>query len=67
MKKLFLLIAALSFILLTSASLFATPKSSVPQKIYKFESVPEGTIIKHKFIIKNIGDEPLIIKNIQTS
>ena len=66
MKKLFLLISIFSIIILASVSLWAAPKLSVAQNTFEFDPVPEGTVIRHNFIINNIGDEPLLIKNILT-
>jgi hypothetical protein len=66
MKKTLLLITTFLLVILTSAILWAAPKLSVIQDTYEFGSVPEGTVIKHNFIIKNIGDEPLLIKNVIT-
>jgi hypothetical protein len=67
MKKIILFITALSLVfLLLTASLHATPQASVVQNTHNFGSVPEGTVIKHNFIIHNNGDEILRIKNIKT-
>ncbi len=66
MKKTFLLITTFSLILLISVSLWAGPKLSIDRNTFEFDTVPEGTVIRHNFIINNIGDEPLLIKNILT-
>ncbi|MCK5098014.1 MAG: DUF1573 domain-containing protein [Desulfobacteraceae bacterium] len=66
MRKTILLITIFLLVTFTSASLWAAPKISIPQSSYVFDSVPEGTIIKHSFIIKNNGDEPLMINNVLT-
>ncbi len=66
MKKIFLFITTLSILILPGLSTFAAPKVSVEQDVYNFDAVPEGTIIKHKFIIKNMGDEPLLISPVVT-
>ncbi|MCK5542727.1 MAG: DUF1573 domain-containing protein [Desulfobacterales bacterium] len=66
MKKTFLFIATFSLVILTSVSLWAAPNLSVNQSTYEFGSVPEGTIIRHNFILKNNGDEPLLIKKVIT-
>jgi hypothetical protein len=66
MKKLFLFIMAFVFAGLLSTSSWATSSISTPQSNFEFGSVPEGTIIKHSFIIKNNGDEPLIIQRVLT-
>jgi len=66
MKKLFLFIMVFVFVSLLSTSSWAAPIISTPQDNFEFGSVPEGTIIKHSFIIKNNGDEPLIIQRVLT-
>ena len=66
MKKTFLFITAFLIVISSSVSLWAAPKLSIDQATYEFGSVPEGTIIKHSFILKNNGDEPLLIKNVIT-
>ena len=66
MKKIFLLITAFSLIILTSVSLWAAPKFTIAQNTFEFDPVPEGTVVRHNFIINNMGDEPLLIKNIIT-
>ncbi len=66
MKKTFLLITAFLLVFLTPVSLWATPKLSVVQDTYEFDPVPEGTVIRHNFIIKNNGEDPLLIKNVIT-
>lgn len=66
MKKTILFITAFLTVILISASLYAAPKASVAQSMYEFGSVPEGTVIKHSFIISNMGDETLLIKNVLT-
>ena len=66
MKKIFIFITTLSILILPGLSTFAAPGVCVDQDVYKFDSVPEGTIIKHEFIIKNMGDEPLLISQVVT-
>ena len=66
MKKSLLLSTTFLLIFLTSASLWATPNLSVTNDTFEFGAVPEGTVIKHNFIIKNNGDETLVIKKILT-
>ena len=66
MKKTFLLIPIFLLILMTGAGAWAAPKLSVAQNTFEFDAVPEGTVIRHSFIIKNNGDETLIIKRVLT-
>ena len=41
------------------------PAVFFPQARFEFDSVMEGTEIKHDFIIENHGRAPLIIKNVR--
>ncbi len=44
-------------------------KKAVPrisERKYKFDPVLEGTRVTHDFIVENIGDAPLIIKEVKT-
>ncbi len=66
MKKLLLLSTTFLLVFLTSVSLWAAPNLSVTNNTFEFGYVPEGTVIKHNFIIKNNGDETLVIKKILT-
>ena len=45
----------------------AAPKIQVDSETYEFASVIAGTFVSHNFIITNIGDAPLTIKNVRTS
>lgn len=45
----------------------AAPKIQVDSETYDFGSVIAGTFVSHQFIITNIGDSPLTIKNVRTS
>jgi len=45
----------------------AAPKIQVDSETYEFASVIAGTFVSHNFIITNIGDAPLTIKNVHTS
>ena len=45
----------------------AAPKIQVDSETYDFGSVIAGTFVSHSFIITNIGDVPLTIKNVRTS
>lgn len=66
MKKIFLLITTFLLILMTGAGAWAAPKLSVAKSTFEFDAVPEGTVIRHNFIIKNNGDETLLIKRVLT-
>lgn len=42
-----------------------TPKAVFPETTYDFDSVTEGTEIKHDFIVENHGQAPLAIERVQ--
>lgn len=42
-----------------------TPKAVFPETTYDFDSVAEGTEIKHDFIVENHGQAPLTIERVQ--
>lgn len=42
-----------------------TPKAVVPESIYRFDPVDEGTDIQHDFVIENRGQAPLVIEKVQ--
>jgi Protein of unknown function (DUF1573) len=66
MKKLIFIIGIFSTIFLVYTNVWAAPELSIAQDTFEFEPVPEGTVIRHNFIVNNTGDEPLVIKNILT-
>ncbi len=43
----------------------ATPLTFLPEPIFKFKPVVEGTVILHDFILQNDGKEPLIIESVK--
>ena len=45
----------------------AAPKIQVDSETYDFGSVIAGTFVSHRFIITNVGNSPLTIKNVRTS
>jgi hypothetical protein len=73
MKKFFLVLPAFLITLCISSSVFAEtittdqgPCAYVPENIYSFAPVIEGTTIKHDFIVINKGSAPLNIENVRT-
>jgi hypothetical protein len=38
-------------------------KIKFPEKLYEFGEIAEGDIVEHKFLFKNIGNAPLMIKS----
>ncbi|HDL84861.1 MAG TPA: DUF1573 domain-containing protein [Candidatus Acetothermia bacterium] len=45
----------------------AAPKISVGAPVYNFGAVIEGIAVVHTFVLKNVGDEPLTIGDVQVS
>ena len=45
----------------------AAPKITCENKVWEFPKVKEGETIKHKYVIKNAGDEELEIKKVRGS
>ncbi len=67
MNKLFLLAKTVGLvILLTAGTLWAAPDLFVVQDTYEFESVPEGKVLTHAFVVQNRGDAPLHIQSVRT-
>gem|GEM_PF-5697822 len=54
-------------ILCVAVSLFAAPKIVAPKPVYDYGTVLEKTIITNRFIIRNAGDETLIISKVRKS
>ncbi|MDY6903624.1 MAG: DUF1573 domain-containing protein [Thermodesulfobacteriota bacterium] len=42
------------------------PHAVVASTVYEFESVPDGTEVKHDFVLQNTGDAPLKVDNVRT-
>ncbi len=43
------------------------PNAYLPELIYEFQPVPEGTEVVHDFLLYNRGDEPLNILGIKSA
>ena len=60
-----------AFALLTNlflaASAFAAPELTVPEATYNFGTIPQGKKVNHNFVIRNSGDAPLQIKEVNVS
>lgn len=41
------------------------PKVDIPESVYEFPPVPEGTPVVHDFILYNRGDQPLDILKVK--
>ncbi len=69
MKKLFL-ITLIFFIALFSGENFSQvigPKLKVSEKFYDFGKIEQGKIVKHNFVVYNVGDAPLKIIRLRSS
>lgn len=64
MKKLFITLIAVVGISLTS---FAQAKIDFKASEHNFGNIKHNVPVKHRFIVKNSGNEPLIIENVQPS
>jgi uncharacterized cupredoxin-like copper-binding protein len=60
-----------AFVVLTHFSLaavaFAAPELSVVEGNYNFGTIPQGKKVPHNFVIRNSGDAPLLIKEVNVS
>ena len=54
-------------ILLVTALAFAAPELTVPEGSYHFGTIPQGKKVPHNFVIRNSGDAPLQIKEVNVS
>ena len=56
-------------VLLSSLTVFAAPQIEIGEPEFYFGKFKEGGVdtIKHSFIVKNIGDQPLTIEDVKTT
>lgn len=64
MTKKIIIIAILIAVFILPQQGLAQPKVLIDNPVFTFESIPEGVNIPHEFIIKNIGDTTLHIKDV---
>ena len=64
MKKKIILITFIIAVFFLPQQGLAQPKVLIDNPVFTFESIPEGVNIPHAFIIKNIGDTTLHIKDV---
>ncbi len=64
MKK--VVILTLIAVVALGATLVAAPKIAVDNAVYDFGTVLEGVFVTHKFLLSNVGDEPLMITSVRT-
>ena len=63
--RVFKLLICKTFILVAAAS--AEPSFVTPETKYNFNSVRQGQLVEHGFLLKNEGDSPLTIEQIHSS
>ena len=49
-----------------SAATETGPKVYLPENLFVFQPVPEGTEVVHDFILFNHGDQPLELSNVKS-
>ena len=64
MKKKTIIIAILFALFFLPHQGMAQPKVKIDSPVFTFESVPEGVLVPHEFIIKNTGDTLLHIDSV---
>ena len=42
------------------------PKAEIPENVFHFDPVPEGTSLVHGFVVKNVGEGVLFIQKVRT-
>jgi len=40
------------------------PELLIVDKVFDFKDVEEGAVLKHDFIVKNMGNKPLVIRKV---
>ncbi|MCB2202273.1 DUF1573 domain-containing protein [bacterium] len=54
-----------SIILVLAAGAFAGPELSTPNDAFDFGYLPQNSVVTHKFTLKSVGDETLVIERIK--
>ncbi len=69
MKKLFLLLALAPVMAASAQSDPADPgpKLSFDHEVHDFDTIPQGGDRRCEFVLTNVGEEPLVISNFQSS
>ena len=70
MNRIFLSVIILHLVLISGAirttPAAAGPRAILPETVFEFGAVVEGTEVAHDFIILNDGDEPLEINQVRS-
>ncbi|MFH2093160.1 MAG: hypothetical protein ABIJ31_12420 [Pseudomonadota bacterium] len=53
------------FVFPAASEQIKAPKVHFDEPVYNFKPVFEGKVIIHDYIVKNLGDSPLLIEQIQ--
>jgi len=64
MKNKIIVIAVLFTVFCLPFQVMAEAKLVIDNPVFTFESVPEGALVPHEFIVKNSGDTLLHIENV---
>ena len=68
MKKIIVLFSVvLSFVAMTALKIDAQPEFKFETETFDFGKIPQGKPVTHEFKFKNIGDQPLIISNVEST
>lgn len=59
------LVLSLGILLIAAVTSFAAPRLEVSELLYDFGVVTEGTEVAHDFLLKNAGDEDLVIASVR--
>lgn len=51
---------------LISYGLLAQAKMYIPEKDFQFDTMQQGDLCEHDFMVINVGNEPLIFTNVKT-
>ena len=65
MKKNVWIASILALVVVFAGPAWAKPVLTVEEPKFVFDPVPDGTGVSHVFVVKNTGDEPLIIHDVQ--
>jgi hypothetical protein len=61
-----LLVTVVGLVMLQSLAYAGAPLVVLPEPVYEFAPVIEGTYVDHDFSVRNQGDAPLEIVKVQT-
>jgi len=65
MKK--IVVGFVLLVVLSAVGVFASPQITVDKAVYEFDTVLEGVVVTHTFVLTNAGDETLEITSVHTT